>query len=120
MENIIVGIGINVNQPNFTGKFNIRPTSVRMELKKSVSRERLLSEYLNHFESMLEDWATNPPKLINDWKSRSRFLGEKITIKDGDEELYGVFEDVDENGYLILKTKDELRTIHSGDVTINS
>jgi BirA family biotin operon repressor/biotin-[acetyl-CoA-carboxylase] ligase len=120
IEKIVVGIGINVNQPNFTGKYNLRPTSVRVESKKIVSRERLLSDFLNHFELMLEDWVTNPQKIINDWKSRSRYLGEKIKIRENEEELFGVFEDVDENGYLILKTKGELRTIHSGDVSINN
>ncbi len=119
IERIVVGVGINVNQPNFAGKYNIQPTSTRIELKKTVSRERLLSEFLNHFEEMLDDWINHPQKIIDDWKTRSRYLGEKIKIHEGNDEFFGVFEDVNENGYLMLRTRDEVKTIYSGDVSIN-
>ncbi|MBN1300372.1 MAG: biotin--[acetyl-CoA-carboxylase] ligase [Melioribacteraceae bacterium] len=118
LEKVVVGIGINVNQPNFSGKFNIRPTSVRMELKKQVSRERLLSEVLNLFEEMLQNLKNNKQKVLNDWKSRSRLIGEKIRIVEGDAEKYGIFEDIDNNGFLMLKTREGVETILTGDVSI--
>ena len=52
IERVVIGIGLNVNQPNFTGKYNIPPTSIRLEFKKVVSRERLLSELLNNLEEL--------------------------------------------------------------------
>lgn len=118
IEKIVVGIGINVNQPNFTGTFNIRPTSVRMEVKKLISREKLLSEVLNRFEEMLIDLENNKEKVLNDWRSRSKFIGEKVLIEENGNEKFGTFEDVDENGFLLLKTNKGIETIQVGDVSL--
>ena len=118
IEKIVVGIGVNVNQPNFTGTFNLRPTSVRMELKKMVSRERLLSEILNRFEEMLLDLESNREKVLNDWRARSRYIGEKILIEENGEEKFGTFEDIDENGFLLLRSKSGLETITAGDLSL--
>lgn len=117
-DRVVVGIGINVNQANFTGKFLIHPTSIRREFKKSVSRERLLSEVLNNFEAIYNMWKVNPNKVLMDWKSRCKMLGEKIKIVEGDDIKYGTFDDVDENGYLLLKVNDEIEKIHFGDVSL--
>jgi BirA family transcriptional regulator, biotin operon repressor / biotin---[acetyl-CoA-carboxylase] ligase len=38
IDRIVVGIGINVNQTVFQGKFNIEPTSVRSELNDDIDR----------------------------------------------------------------------------------
>ena len=118
LEKVIVGIGINVNQPNFTGVYNIRPTSIRIEQKKNVSREKLLSEFLNRFEEMLVDLGNNKDKILNDWRSKSRLLGEKVLLVENNIEKFGVFEDIDENGFLLLRTKDSLETIQVGDVSL--
>lgn len=118
IEKVVVGIGINVNQPNFTGTYNLRPTSVRIEQKKLVSRERLLSEVLNRFEEMLVDLENNKDKVLEDWRSRSRYIGEKVLIEENGAEKFGTFEDIDENGFLLLRTKDGLETIQVGDVSL--
>jgi BirA family transcriptional regulator, biotin operon repressor / biotin---[acetyl-CoA-carboxylase] ligase len=113
---LVIGIGINVNQPNFIGKFNIPPTSSKKEFKNSAERERLLSELLNIFESSLELLKEDPDKILSDWKSRCKMLGEKIRIEDDGKVKFGIFEDIDENGFLVLKVGDKRETIMSGDV----
>ena len=50
IDRLVVGIGINVNQVGFNGKFLLPPTSVKKEFNETVSREKLLSEFLNIFE----------------------------------------------------------------------
>lgn len=118
INKVVVGIGINVNQPNFPGKFDIQPTSIRREFKVTVSREKLLSELLNIYENSLELIETNPVKLLNDWRSRCKMLGEKVKIIENDKLRTGIFEDIDDNGYLILKTGDKREKIHFGDVSL--
>ena len=54
LERVVVGIGVNVNQPMFEGGFNIPPTSIRKEFGRVVSRERLIAEILNEFEKLLK------------------------------------------------------------------
>lgn len=120
IERVILGAGINVNQPVFQGtlEFPVQPTSVRIEFKKEASRERLLSEILNNFEEMLKVIEENPEKIRNQWKERCKMLGENIKIVDGEKIKHGKFEDIDENGYLILKNNDGLETIHFGEVSL--
>ncbi|MGK9476019.1 biotin--[acetyl-CoA-carboxylase] ligase [Melioribacter sp. OK-6-Me] len=118
IEKLVVGIGINVNQPNFPGKFEIQPTSVRKEFKSIVSRERLLSEVLNIFENLLFTAFENTDKILNDWRERCKMIGEKVKIIQDNKTLVGVFDDIDEEGYLMLKTADKIEKIHYGDVSL--
>ncbi len=118
IHKVVVGIGINVNQPNFPGKFEIQPTSIRREFKSTVNRERLLSELLNIYESILETAEKHPKKIFNDWRDRCKMIGEKIKIIEGDKIKTGVFDDIDDNGYLILKVGDKKEKIHHGDVSL--
>ena len=118
ISRVVVGIGINVNQPNFPGQFEIPPTSIRKEFHSIASREKLLSEVLNNFEEMLEISKKSGKKVLADWRNRCKMLGEKIKIVDGDLIKAGIFEDIDENGFLILRNGEKLEKIHFGDVSL--
>ncbi len=118
INKIVVGIGINVNQPNFPGKFDIPPTSIRKEFHQLVSREKLLSEVLNNFEVILNLAFNAPDKILNDWRSRCKMIGEKIKIVDNDKIIFGIFEDIDQDGFLILKTAGKKEKIHFGDLNL--
>ena len=118
IERFVIGIGINVNQPSFQGTFNYPPTSIRNELGRNVEREKLLAEILNNFELLLEKIKKNKSELINDWKSNCKMIGERIYIFENDSEKFGIFYDIDEEGFLLLKTKDGIEKIHYGDVSL--
>ena len=118
VNKIAVGIGINVNQANFPGKFDIQPTSVRREFHASVSREKLLSETLNNYEVILDMIDKESEKILNDWRTRCKMIGEKVKIVDDNKVKSGIFEDIDSNGFLILKTGDKREKIHFGDVSL--
>lgn len=116
IERVVIGIGINVNQSHFKGEYNYPPTSIRIELGKEVERERLLAEVLNNFEYYINKLKSDKNQIINDWKMRCKMIGEKITIRQRDEVKSGVFDDIDENGFLLLKTKTGIEKITAGDL----
>jgi len=118
IERFVVGIGVNVNQPSFQGTFNYPPTSIRIELGKNVERERFLAEILNNFELLLERIKSNKNEVINDWKAKCKMIGEKISVVENDLEKFGIFYDIDEEGFLILKTRDGIEKVHYGDVSL--
>lgn len=118
IDRIVIGIGINVNQHGFEGKFLLPPTSVRREFGKPVKRERLLSEVLNEFELILEEIEKDHESVLESWRSRCNWIGERVKIIDGEKELFGEFEDIDSQGYLILKDKEGTRKIIAGDVSL--
>ena len=118
IDKIVVGIGVNVNQTLFTGKYLIQPTSVRIETKQLINREKLLSELLNIFEETLQLVKDNPEKLLNDWRTRCKMIGEFIKIENEDTSKVGIFEDIDTDGSLILKIKDNREKFRFGEVSL--
>lgn len=118
INKLVVGFGVNVNQSAFPGQYNIQPTSVRYEFGNEVSRECFLAEILNQFEEILNKIKANPSSILRDWKNRCRMIGEKISIIDDEIIKYGIFDDIDENGYLLLRTKKGIEKIHFGDVSL--
>ncbi len=116
IEKVVVGIGINVNQSQFTGEYNYPPTSIRIQLGKEVERERLLAEILNNFEHYINKLKSNKESIINEWKMRCKMIGEKISVRLNNEIKYGIFDDIDKNGFLLLRTKNGLEKITAGDL----
>lgn len=118
IDRFVVGIGVNVNQPSFQGTFNYPPTSIRNELGRNVERERLLAEILNNFELLLDRIKNNKSEVIADWKAKCKMIGEKISVIENESEKFGIFYDIDEEGFLLLKTRDGIEKIHYGDVSL--
>ena len=118
ISKLVVGIGVNVNQSAFPGEYNIHPTSLRFETGNEVSRERLLSEILNLFEEIIIKIKDNPQNILKDWKNRCRMIGDQIAVTEDGIVKYGIFDDLDEEGYLLLRTKDKIEKIHFGDVSL--
>ncbi len=117
LERVVVGIGLNVNQTIFQGNFNIPPTSLRNETGHTIEREMFLAELLNVFEETLESVYKNPNWILKEWKQRCRMIGEKISVTEDEKVKYGIFDDIDENGFLLLRTNKKTEKIYSGDVS---
>jgi BirA family biotin operon repressor/biotin-[acetyl-CoA-carboxylase] ligase len=118
IERVVIGIGLNVNQTFFQGSFNIEPTSLRLESNQTIERERLLAEVLNNFEELLGKLITDPGWILKDWKPRCRMIGANIQVVDNNMHKSGVFNDIDENGFLILRRGSQTEKIYSGDVSL--
>lgn len=119
IERVVTGIGINVNQTSFQGNFKIPPTSIKEESGVNVEREIMLAEVLNIFEEILQWIDDKPDEILKDWKARCGMIGEKISVIEGDQVRYGIFDDIDEQGFLVLKTGRKLEKIYFGDVSIS-
>lgn len=118
ISRLVVGIGLNVNQISFQGKFVIPPTSLKKELGHIADREKTLAELLNVFEENLESGLNPHNKILEEWKSRCNMLGERITVHIDETSKQGIFHDIDEKGFLVLRTDDKFETLHLGDVHI--
>jgi BirA family biotin operon repressor/biotin-[acetyl-CoA-carboxylase] ligase len=117
IERVVIGFGINLNQIVFQGDFNFPPTSLKLELKDDIDRENMLAEILNNFEELLLDLESKPSVILNEWRNKCQMIGDKITITENDKVKKGIFYDIDDNGYLLLKRNDSIEKIHFGDVS---
>lgn len=119
IDRLVIGFGINVNQTMFQGSYSIPPTSVKLEINETGEREKLLAEVLNNFEELLLVLIESPENILKDWKQRCSMIGDKISITEDDKVKYGIFEDVDDNGFLLLRdNNDRIEKIHFGDVSL--
>jgi len=117
IERVVIGIGINLNQLVFNGDFNYPPTSLKLELNANVDRENLLAEVLNIFEELLIKLEEKPDSILAEWRAKCQMIGDKITITENDKVKSGIFYDIDDDGYLLLKRNDAIEKIHFGDVS---
>jgi BirA family biotin operon repressor/biotin-[acetyl-CoA-carboxylase] ligase len=118
IERVVIGIGININQIVFQGDFNFPPTSLKLEKGFNIDRENFLAEILNTFEELFMKLEVKPETILHDWRAKCEMIGDKITITDGEQTKTGIFHDIDDNGYLLLKRNDKIEKIHFGDVSL--
>lgn len=118
---VILGTGINVNHTERDFPKNLRniATSLRIEKGEQVSRVDFLKRFLEKFEKIyLQYKKTGLLTFKEECLRYSYLLGKKIKIQVGSEILEGKAENLDDNGALILRTKEGLKTITAGDVSL--
>lgn len=115
---LAIGIGVNlVSHPPYDGIGTHPPTDLftatgkRVEAKDALS---FIATRLAHWSSVLIDQGFGPVREA--WLSRAAKLGERIEARMPRETLKGVFEDVDAEGALALRTPSGLRKIHAADI----
>lgn len=118
IDRLVLGIGINVNQSSFQGSFTFEPTSIKIELGHTVEREKVLSEVLNNLEGLFENVVSSPNIILKEWRERCRMIGDRVTVVNDGKTKIGVFEDIDDNGFLVLRSGDKTETLQFGELSI--
>ncbi|MBV6513206.1 MAG: biotin--[acetyl-CoA-carboxylase] ligase [Ignavibacteriales bacterium] len=118
-QHAILGAGINVNQNEFAGKHPVPPTSIKLEAKSPVEREKLFAHVLNSLEELIIEIDSNPQSILKKWKSGCSLIGERIVIKNGPNVYEGIFEDVDLSGALMLNEGGRVFKYNFGEVSIS-
>ena len=111
---IILGLGLNICV--FPGDTEFPATSLRAE-GWGATEIVVLETFCRHFLKWTNIWIEdgfNP--IRKNWLWHSYRMGEEIEIRLENKTLYGVFEDLDEDGSLLLRTNEGLRKITAGDV----
>jgi BirA family biotin operon repressor/biotin-[acetyl-CoA-carboxylase] ligase len=118
---IILGIGINVNHKSyeFPAEFREQATSLRIESGLTIDRAQLLAEVIwqleQNYTAMKQQGFEG---IVNKWKKRCPQMGKEVSIVQDDKKYQGIFEELNDEGCLLLRTKDnELKKIVAGDIT---
>ncbi|MDM8542847.1 biotin--[acetyl-CoA-carboxylase] ligase [Desulfococcaceae bacterium HSG9] len=99
---IAIGIGINVN--NDPCVYEADAVSISQLLGRKVSRKRLLTCFLDLFETKLHSQALD--NIVTEWKRRTITLDRAVKIVTVKETLEGVARDIDLTGALVLELDD--------------
>lgn len=106
--NVVIGIGLNVNQQNFTAS---GATSLSLQTHKRYDLQEVLERLLAHLEARYFQLRQNKVKeLEKDYQGHLYRLNEQHTFKSGIEQFPGEILGVDEFGRLRVSTKGAEKT----------
>ena len=112
--NLAVGIGINLAHHPDPAENRWPPTSLAAETGRTPGIEEallVLADRLDHWLG-IGDFAT----IRAAWLARAIHLGQRIEARMPDRTLTGIFEDVDAEGALVLRTSAGLQRIAAADI----
>jgi BirA family biotin operon repressor/biotin-[acetyl-CoA-carboxylase] ligase len=115
---VVIGIGINVNHPSFSGELEPIATSLRMESGREWSRVELTAALLrslgNEYRKLAEGGGPARSSILQRFAERSSFVRSRHVHVDEGGGYEGVTEGLDDRGFLLVRTKAGLRTVFSG------
>lgn len=117
---MIIGIGINLS--GYPKKTAFPATSIAEVLGEAPKIEDALMRLVAAWDTWYEVWRKEGFGPIRAaWLARAAGIGESLTVRLGDSEMQGVFEDIDDRGALRLTLDDGgVKTITAGDVFFQS
>lgn len=114
---VVVGIGINLNTD--LEDLPEKAASLKVEMGQEISVKLFLKSFFEHYDTVYQEYLNNGiDQIIEKWKKNSDTLGKNVKIIGINETYDGLAKDIDENGALILKTKDKEIKVYSGDVSL--
>lgn len=114
IDNMIVGIGINVKEFEFPPSLKNIATSIENNTNIKVSRNALISEIINFFDLYFIEKAN----YIDLYKENSYVLGKDIKVIQNDKQFYAKAIDIDDNGSLIVQEQEKIIKLISSDISI--
>ena len=113
---VILGIGVNIeSNPHQT----LFPATNLKNFLCEISPAKFLEIFLEEFENLYENWHNFGFKNIrNLWQKNAYNLNSEIAINLGESRIEGVFEEIDEEGNIVIKNlQNERKKISYGDVS---
>lgn len=129
---VVIGIGVNTviapEQADLQSLFpatslkNCQPKAIASSsdaVPTQLNNNDLLKRFLGEFEKLYENWLNfGFGKTRNLWLESAFRLDKNISLNLGNSRLEGIFETIDFDGNLLLKTANEVKKINCGDVGI--
>jgi len=119
-DKIVLGIGLNVNQEEFSEELKFKASSLKIESGTIINRVALLQKILEELENRYNQLAHFPAqRILNDWRMKALLFGKKITVLESEFSFSATAIDIAEDGSLIIETVDgRKRNIFAGDVSL--
>lgn len=117
----VIGIGLNINQPQFPAELAALATSLRIETDRDWPREEILTALLRalarEYRALLSSPAATQDITRRFEQASSYARNARVAVDDhGAAQFSGVTDGLDTRGFLRVRTSDGLRTVMSGGV----
>ncbi|MBO6520732.1 MAG: biotin--[acetyl-CoA-carboxylase] ligase [Rhodospirillales bacterium] len=114
VEYVIIGLGVNLKSHPKDTPF---PATDFVDQGQMIPDTVFLEAYARHFMEWAAKWVEDGFEPIRQqWKWRAEGIGKDITVRLNDKTLEGVFEDIAEDGALLLNQDGNIRKIAAGEV----
>jgi len=120
---VVLGLGLNVHlAPSDAASIDQPWTALRENLPAPVDRNRLAALLIFHLHEMFRVFErTGFEDFRAEWERRHLYAGKAVRLHAGHEDVFGTVEGIDAQGGLRVRiTNGELRTFHSGDVSLRA
>ena len=120
LSSIILGIGINLNNKDFEKEISHKATSLFLETNKLVEHKIIVYKILEQFSMYYKNFLSfGFDKIIDEYKNLCASLNKNVVIKKHDGDIEAFATDIDNNGNLVVITKDFKKlSINSCEVVI--
>lgn len=116
----VVGVGLNVNQKEFTGDLK-RATSLFRELGITLHRDDLFRELVRQMDELYPHVRKNEfREILSEWNSRCSMFGKEVTVAQHNKNISGTAIALEADGGLRIETDSGPQTVYAGDVTVVS
>jgi BirA family biotin operon repressor/biotin-[acetyl-CoA-carboxylase] ligase len=122
IRHVVVGLGLNVNNPGFPFDLAATATSLALAAGRTFPRVNLLQAWLEEFEALYGRFLNQGfAEILEEWKGFTVTLGKMVTVRQGPREISGQALDLAPDGALLLCTANgEIVRVTSGEITPGS
>ncbi len=105
IRHLVVGLGLNVNNPAFPAELEPLATSLLLATGRRHSRLEILQAWLEEFEELYGRFlAREFAGILDEWRSLTVTLGRRVTVRQGPVTICGRALDVAPDGALLVET----------------
>lgn len=117
---VVIGVGVNVAMPERAQEAIDQPwTDLQKLCGDSVSRNRLMSEVLNHLVPELDRFSEYGFSVFREeWEQVHAYQNETVCLLMGSKEVVGECQGVNEQGALIVKHSGGVEHFHAGEISV--
>ena len=115
---VVIGIGININQTNFDEEINLLTTSLKKELCINFDIDLLIKELSNILVNEIDKYLNGNTSYIEYIRSNLFGINKLIEFTRNDVLCEGIILGIHTDGRLIVKEKDQILYVNSGEIKI--
>ncbi|MCT4377239.1 biotin--[acetyl-CoA-carboxylase] ligase [Leuconostoc suionicum] len=114
-SSLAVGIGMNLATPDGGFPEEISQKAGALTDEMTVSRNEVVGSLINYFFDMYQDYQDG--RYIPQYRKKVVGVGQLVELKRGQMNLTGIIREIDNDGCLVLDTKQGIERINSGEIT---
>lgn len=115
---VVIGIGININQTSFNDDINFLTTSLKKELNINFDIDLLIKELSNILVKEIDEYLNGNTSYIEYLRTNLYGINKLVEFIRNDVLCEGIILDIHTDGRLIVKEKDKILYVNSGEIKI--